>query len=230
MQHRSHTWTNSYPLLLLGLYAAVWIPLAVHPVSRADWLLENLLVFIFVPVGIMTYRQMRFSNAAYTCFCIFFLVHAVGAHYTYSLVPYDTWFESWIGITPSEVFSFKRNHFDRVVHLLYGVLIVVPSAELLDRFARPRSGWRIALPVLFVMSHSVIYEVVEWIAAVVFAGDLGQAYLGTQGDEWDAQEDMALAAVGAVVGIMSLRFLQAGARSNAKVLTTGATRNRAATP
>jgi putative membrane protein len=71
----------------------------------------------------------------------------------------------------------------------------------------PRGVWRYLMPVFFVMSHSVLYEIVEWLAAEVFGGDLGAAYLGTQGDEWDAQKDMALATAGAVLGmlVMALR-------------------------
>ena len=67
----------------------------------------------------------------------------------------------------------------------------------------PRGLWRYLMPVLFVMSHSVIYEMIEWLAAELFGGELGVAYLGTQGDVWDAQKDMALAAAGAVAGLLS---------------------------
>jgi len=79
----------------------------------------------------------------------------------------------------------------------------MPAAwELLQARAAPRGIWRYLLPVLFLVSHSVIYELIEWGAAIVFGGDLGAAYLGTQGDEWDAQKDMALAALGAVTGLL----------------------------
>jgi putative membrane protein len=76
----------------------------------------------------------------------------------------------------------------------------------------PRGAWRYLMPVFFVMSHSVIYEVIEWLAAEVFGGDLGAAYLGTQGDVWDAQKDMALAAAGAVVGAMLMALRAARLR------------------
>jgi len=86
------------------------------------------------------------------------------------------------------------------VHFCYGLLILPVAWELFAARASPRGLWRWQMPPLFVMSHSVIYELVEWLAAEVFGGDLGMAYLGTQGDAWDAQKDMALAAVGAFVG------------------------------
>jgi putative membrane protein len=76
----------------------------------------------------------------------------------------------------------------------------------------PQRLWRWLMPVFFIMSHSVIYEMIEWIAAVMFGGDLGVAYLGTQGDEWDAQKDMALASSGAVAGLLVV-VLRARSRS-----------------
>lgn len=193
------------PGTLLTLYVLIWLALAVAPVSREDWLLENLLVFVFVPTLIATRRRMRFSNVSYLCIFIFFSLHAVGAHYTYSLVPYDRWFAALVGSPLGELLHWQRNHYDRAVHFLYGALMLPPAMELLGRYARARAAWRWIIPVLFLMSHSVIYEVVEWLAAIAVAPDLGAAYLGTQGDEWDAQKDMALAAAGAVLSMLVLR-------------------------
>jgi putative membrane protein len=149
---------------------------------------------------------MRFSNAAYTCLFVFFVLHSVGAHYTYALVPYDRWWSALTGHTLNEVIGWQRNHYDRLVHLLYGALMLPAAVELFERYAPPRGAWRWLMPVLFVMSHSAIYETVEWIAAIIVAPDLGTAYLGTQGDEWDAQQDMALASAGAVLTMLILRF------------------------
>lgn len=193
------------PGTLLSVYALIWLALAVAPVSREDWLLENLLVFVFVPTLIATRRRMRFSNASYICIFVFFSLHAVGAHYTYSQVPYDRWFTALTGSPLSDLLGWHRNHYDRAVHFLYGGLMLPPAMELLDRYAPARGAWRWIIPVLFLMSHSVIYEVVEWLAAIIVAPDLGDAYLGTQGDQWDAQKDMALAAAGAVLSMLVLR-------------------------
>ncbi len=95
-----------------------------------------------------------------------------------------------------------RNHYDRFVHFSYGLLLMPAAWELIRARMAPQGLWRWLMPVLFIMSHSVIYEMIEWIAALVFGGDLGVAYLGTQGDVWDAQKDMALAASGAVIGLL----------------------------
>jgi putative membrane protein len=198
------------PGILLAAYALIWLALAVAPVSREDWLLENLLVFVFVPLLIATRRRLRFSNTSYVCLFLFFSLHAVGAHYTYSMVPYDRWFAALAGSSLSDLLHWQRNHYDRVVHFLYGGLMLPPAMELLDRYAPARGAWRWIIPVLFLMSHSVIYEIVEWLAASLVAPDLGAAYLGTQGDQWDAQKDMALAAAGAMLSMLVLRVARPG--------------------
>jgi putative membrane protein len=130
----------------------------------------------------------------------------VGSHYTYSLVPYDEWWRSLAGRTLNSYFGFERNHFDRLVHFLYGALIVVPSLELFIVYAPPKKSWRVLMPVFFIMAHSVVYEMIEWLAALAVAPELGQAYLGTQGDQWDSQKDMALAAAGAIVTMLIMRW------------------------
>lgn len=195
-----------YPLLLLALFLAWWLILAIAPVYRQDWLLENLLVFIAFPLLVLTYGRLRLTNTAYTLLFVFFALHELGAHYTYSEVPYDSWVQALSGRTLSEVFGLERNHYDRVVHFLYGLLITPAAIELLDARAPQRGIWRWLVPLLFMVSHSTVYELVEWGAAEVFGGDLGQAYLGTQGDVWDGQRDSALAAMGALVSVIWCRW------------------------
>jgi putative membrane protein len=197
---------NRTPLLLLAVFSVVWLALAINPVSREDWLLENVLTFITLPTLVLTRNTMRFSNFAYGCIFVFFCLHTIGSHYTYSLVPYDEWWQALTGNTLNSVFGFERNHYDRLVHFMYGALIVVPSLELFIAYAPPRKAWRIIMPVFFIMAHSVIYEMIEWGAALVVAPELGEVYLGTQGDQWDAQKDMALATAGAVLTMVLLRL------------------------
>jgi putative membrane protein len=191
-----------YPTALLGAFAAIWLALAIHPWYRQDWLLENMLVFAALPIFVATARRLRFSNFAYTCLFLFLVLHSVGAHYTYSEVPYDRWSEQLIGRPLNDLLGWERNHYDRVVHFAYGLLITPLALELYHAVAPPRGLWRWLMPLLFMVSHSVVYELVEWAAAVVFGGELGVAYLGTQGDVWDAQKDMTLAAAGSVVAIL----------------------------
>lgn len=195
-----------YPLTLLVIFSLWWLALAIAPWYRQDWLLENVLVFIAAPWLVLNYRHLRYSNFAYTCLFAFFFLHEIGAHHTYAEVPYDRWVEMLTGLTVSEVFGFERNHFDRLVHFLYGILVAPTAIELLDARAPQRGMWRWLLPMFFMISHSSLYEVIEWVAAEVFGGDLGQAYLGTQGDEWDAEKDSALAALGAVLAVLWCRW------------------------
>jgi putative membrane protein len=116
-------------------------------------------------------------------------------------VPWREWLAA---LTGTEAANAGRNHYDRFVHFAYGLLLMPAAVELVEARMTPRGLWRWLTPLLFIMSHSVIYEMVEWAAAAVFGGDLGAAYLGTQGDEWDAQKDMALATAGAITGLVLL--------------------------
>lgn len=191
-----------FPATLLAAFAAWFAVLAVNPVFRKDWLLENLLVFVALPVFAWTARWLRFSNFAYACLFAFLCVHEVGAHYTYSLVPWDEWVSRLAGVSVTGALGLGRNHFDRVVHFLYGLLVYPLARELFAAMAPPRGAWKAIMPVLFMWSHAVIYEMVEWGAAVAFGGDLGQAYLGTQGDVWDAQKDMGLAMAGSALSAL----------------------------
>lgn len=194
-----HAWR--YPAALLAAFAVIFVALGVAPSYRQDWLLENMLVLVAVPVLVVTRHRLRFSGVAYTCMFVFFSVHEIGAHYTYSEVPYDAWFRAAFGTSLDALLGFERNHFDRLVHFLYGLLITPAAIELFARYGRYPRVWAALFPFFFIVSHSVVYELIEWGAALVFGGDLGQAYLGTQGDIWDAQKDMALAALGAAVTV-----------------------------
>ncbi|MBK7904446.1 MAG: DUF2238 domain-containing protein [Proteobacteria bacterium] len=189
-----------YPAVLLLLFVAVWTALAIAPSYRQDWLLENVLIFVAVPLLVATSRTLRFSNRAYACMFVFFVLHAIGAHYTYSEVPWREWLHLQdAGTVPGPA---SRNNYDRFVHFCYGLLMFPAVWELFAARANPQRIWRYLMPVTFLMAHSVIYELIEWGAAEVFGGDLGVAYLGTQGDEWDAQKDMGLATAGILVGLL----------------------------
>ena len=193
----TETWRN--PLALLAVYGVIWLALAINPVFRQDWLLENAIVFVAVPLLAATAQRLRFSDFAYACLFLFFVCHAIGAHYTYSLVPYADWWQSLTGIALE-----GRNHYDRLVHFLYGLLVTPAAVELFAHYGRYSRAWAFLFPWMFMAGHAVIYELIEFAAALVFGGDLGQAYLGTQGDIWDGQKDMALALAGTTIVLASL--------------------------
>jgi putative membrane protein len=201
-----------YPAVLLLAFGAIWTALAIAPSYRQDWLLENVLVFVAVPLLAATSRSLRFSNRAYTCMFVFFVLHAVGAHYTYSEVPWREWLhlqDAAAGPGPA-----NRNNYDRFVHFSYGLLMFPAVWELFAARASPQRVWRYVMPVSFLMSHAVVYELIEWGAAELFGGDLGVAYLGTQGDVWDAQKDMGLAVTGILAGLLLTLALSPSARTS----------------
>jgi putative membrane protein len=191
-----------YPLALLVLFLLYAIAWGIHPVERKDWMLENALTLLFVAFLVITYRRLPFSNISYTLIFIFMCLHTMGAHYTYSLVPYNEWSSHLFGRPLNRMLHLgDRNYFDRLVHFCFGFLLAYPIRELFMRVAGARGFWGYYLPLDLTMSFSMVYELIEWAAAVGFGGDLGVAYVGAQGDIWDAQKDMALASLGALISM-----------------------------
>lgn len=199
---------GKFALTLLGLLVALWTPLAIAPWYREDWLIENMLLLAAVIALAATWRVHAFSRQSYVLIFVFLCLHTVGAHYTYAEVPYDAWMQALTGRTFNSLVGWQRNNFDRVVHFAYGLLLAYPVREMLLRAWNLRGfpGYFFALDLT--MSSSMLYELIEWAAAGVFGGDLGMAYLGTQGDVWDAHKDMALASLGALVSICALALVQ----------------------
>ena len=112
-------------------------------------------------------------------------------------MPYDAWSEQLFGVRLNDLLGLERNHFDRLVHFSYGLLMAYPMREMFLRVADARGFWGYFLPLDLTLSTSALFELFEWLAAELFGGDLGVAYLGSQGDPWDAQKDMAMAGLGA---------------------------------
>jgi putative membrane protein len=193
---------HRYLLVLAVLFGLLWTALAIAPWHRADWALENALVAVFVVVVALTYKRLTLSRVSYTLIFLFLCLHEVGAHYTYAEVPYDQWFKALTGETFNSLVGWQRNNFDRVIHFSYGLLLAYPVREVFWRVAQARGFWGYFLPLDLTMSTSMMFELFEWVAAEIFGGDLGQAYLGTQGDVWDAHKDMALASLGALVAML----------------------------
>lgn len=194
-------------LILSTLYFIWWLLLAINPHDRADWALENVLVVFFVALLVFTYKRFPLSRISYTLIFIFLCLHSIGAHYTYALVPYDKWFQMYLGFSLDELMGFERNHFDRLVHFCYGLLLAYPIREFFIRVVDVKGFWAYFLPLDLTMSTSMMFELFEWGAAELFGGDLGIAYLGTQGDVWDAHRDMALASLGALVAMSLTAYL-----------------------
>lgn len=190
-ESRAH---RRYAAILLAIYLPFWVWLAVEPIDRVGWLLENLFVFLFIPLLSLTYRQFRLSNVSYTAIFLFMVLHAIGGHYTYGKVPLGNWLMEWFG--------FARNHYDRIVHFSFGLLMSYPVREVFHRIAQTRGVWGYWLPLELTLAFSAIFEILEWLIVLIAAPEAGTAYLGTQGDEFDAIKDMALAGSGAFLTML----------------------------
>jgi putative membrane protein len=182
---------NRFLQALLAAYLLVWTVAAISPHARDDWALENLAVFLFATLLGLTHRRFVFSNLSYLLIFLFLLLHAIGAHYTYSLTPLGFWLQ--------DAFALTRNHYDRIVHFAFGLLLTYPVRELTRRVLHVHGFWSYGVPAIVALSLSSAYEIIESWAARIVDPRLGIAFLGTQGDVWDAQKDMSLALVGAAL-------------------------------
>ena len=180
--------------LLIGLmtwYIGLFAWLAYSPVDRQFWAMASVLPVLFMIVLIASYRYVPLSPLSYILIMGFLTLHTVGVHYTYAQVPAGAWL--------NDVLHLGRNHFDRIVHFSFGFLLAYPMEETFRLFGRAR-GWVLYyLPVITVLGLSALWEIVEaWVTEAVHP-ELGPAYLGAQGDVWDAQKDMAAAMYGSLL-------------------------------
>jgi putative membrane protein len=179
--------------LLLG-YALIWLAAAIAPRDWGTWAIENLPVTIVVATLVLTWRRFAFSNASYFLIACFLALHAIGAHWGYRHMPLGLWLQ--------EKFELRRNYFDRVVHCAFGLLLAYPFRELLLRSAglsRRAAAW---FALALVVAASAAFEVLEAFAAESLSPGTGPDWLGAQGDEWDSQQDMLIALIGAIVATL----------------------------
>lgn len=194
---------------MLGLLLAALLLAQVNQPYPEVALLQHIPTMVFLIASPWLLRRWPLSTPALGCIVAFLLLHTLGGRYAYSNVPYDDWARTLTGATLSETFGWTRNHYDRLVHFAFGALSVIPVAEIARRWGGlGRSG--AALAVLgWVLAISCLYEIFEWLLTIVAAGETADRYNGQQGDIWDAQKDMAFAALGA---ILVLPFVGRGRR------------------
>lgn len=193
-------WKNNYPKLLLWIYLIIWAILAISPNYRGVWIAENILTVLFIGLLVFSYRKFRFSNFSYTLIFIFMVLHSIGGHYAYNEMPL-------FDLIQNE-FDLSRNHYDRVIHFLFGLLFFVPIYEVITRIFRVPEGWRgLLLTFLVVTSLKGGFEALEYGYLVVTrGGELNELlvtnYLGQQGDAFDAYKDIALGIFGAGIALV----------------------------
>lgn len=160
--------------------------------------LQNLPTLAIVALIALALRRWPMPTSAVVCLAAFLLLHTLGGRYIYSFVPYDRWAAA-VGLPePTKVLGLGRNGYDRLVHFAFGLLLVHPLAAWLTRHGGVRRRLSLYIAVEFVFAASAVYEIFEWLLTLTLGGDQADAYNGQQGDMWDAQKDMACAAVGAI--------------------------------
>ena len=186
----------AWPIVLLISGAAVAVWSAIEPHDRLTWWMEALPALIAGVLLVVTYKRFRFTDIVYGLIFLHAVILLVGAHYTYAQVPAFSWLR--------DAYDLSRNHYDRVGHFAQGFVPAMVARELLLRTSPlRRGGWLFAIIVMSCLGISAAYELIEWIAAEV-SGEAATAFLGTQGDDWDTQKDMALALVGAFTALLAL--------------------------
>lgn len=175
---------------LLGIYAVLFTVLAFNPIDRHTWFVENLTVWIILAVIIGLYLfKIRFSKGAYALMFVLIYLHTIGGHYTFALVPFD-----WV----TNFFHFSRNHFDRIAHFSVGFYAFAVAEWLWSRKLVTTKFLLFTYPVFLIATIAMSYELVEWIYAAKASVADAMAYLGSQGDIWDAQKDMLSDTLGAI--------------------------------
>ncbi|GAB2961032.1 DUF2238 domain-containing protein [Hymenobacter coalescens] len=183
-----------FPKLLLAGYFVLFAALAIRPYDRGTWVVENLPIVLIVAALVWLYlRGVRFSNTAYALMSVLLYLHTVGGFYTFERVPF-AWF--------NDLFGFERNMYDRVAHFSVG-FYAYALIEYTDARQLIRSRFlSYLLPLCVIGTVAMSYEIIEWVYAATAGGEAGAAFLGSQGDIWDAQKDMLADTSGAVAALL----------------------------
>jgi putative membrane protein len=180
--------------------AVVIVVTGYRPERVFDWWLENAAALTFLAVLGTTYRRLPLSDLSYLLIFVYLSMHEWGAEYKYSDVPLGEWMKPWLGTT--------RNHYDRVMHFSYGLLLAYPMQEWFMRVVGVTSRWRYLLPVESTLAFSACYEMLEAFAASVLTPERGDEFVGMQGDMWDSQKDMLMAGLGAVTAMLVIAIVR----------------------
>ena len=185
-------------LLMLLLFAQIDQP---YPEIA---LLQHIPTMLLIVASPWLLRRWPMSTASVACIVAFMALHTLGGRYAYSNVPYDEWARALTGTGLSDAFGWSRNHYDRFVHFAFGALSVIPVAEIARRWGGLGARGAALTVLAWVLAISCLYEIFEWLLTIVAAGETADRYNGQQGDIWDAQKDMALATLGAIL-VMAMR-------------------------
>lgn len=197
-------------LIFFAFFLVVWLNSLIRTSDLSNWLLENVLTFALLGSLLLSSKKYPFSDLSYLLIFLYLCLHVYGSKHTYAENPFGFWLQ--------DVLDLSRNPYDRIVHFSFGFLLAYPMREICMRFLKFPSWVGYALPVEVTLSLSAFYEVIEWGVADLFFPEQGAAYLGLQGDVWDAQKDMLLAFSGAFIASTLVLILKnAGAKRKQQV-------------
>ena len=182
---------NRWLWIFLTSFLTLWISTLLGTNDLNNWLLENTLTALFFLFLIVSYKKYQFSDLSYLLITLYLCLHVYGAKYTYAENPFGYWLKDYMG--------WERNHYDRIVHFSFGFLLAYPMRELFLKWVKYPNLVAWVLPIEITLSVSGFYELIEWAVADIFFPSQGDSYLGTQGDIWDAQKDIFLAFIGAIL-------------------------------
>lgn len=192
-EHRKQIPSRRELLALLIIYLIGFGVLAIRPHDRRDWALENFFPLSQLFVLLITYRSFKFTRLSYYLIFFYLFVQSYGGHYTYALAPPFNWLR--------DEFQLSRNHYDRVAHFMLGFLLAIPIREILLQYVKTSRRWMAFITAAVVLATGAFYEFIEWWVSLLASSELGNAFLGTQGDIWDSHWDMLLALIGAVCAL-----------------------------
>ena len=187
---------NKFKIAVLAITAVVAIVTYINPVFPREQFLQQAGTVLLVALLLCDLRKRWFSNLAFLGVALFLILHLVGARYIYSYVPYQEWLQC---LGDWECLHTSRNHYDRLVHLLFGVFLFPALVEFSRLRVTSRQVMAVLVAWLLVQAGSLIYELFEWGLTLVLSPEDAEGYNGQQGDLWDAHKDMALAMLGSTV-------------------------------
>lgn len=189
---------NRLALFLLLILLAVWVWSGWRPANSENWFLEAHLVLFFVPLLSLFFWYVHLSKTSLVFITLFFILHAIGAHYNYGSVPF--------GETVGHAFGSSGNVYDRIVHFAFGFLFVYPIREIILRTSATKGFWSYFFPFMIILACSSVYEVMEWLSFANLPPEQGYLFIGGN-DPFDAQKDMALAGLGSIILLLGLGFI-----------------------
>jgi putative membrane protein len=190
-KNRTPLKNNIWLQIFIVFFLINWANSYIGNTDTANWILENTLVFLFLGFLGFNYKKFQFSDLSYLLICVYLCLHVYGSKYTYAENPFGYWLK--------DALDLSRNHYDRIVHFSFGFLLAYPMREMFLKWLKFPNWVAWTLPIEITLSISGFYELIEWAVADVFFKAQGDAYLGTQGDIWDAQKDIFLAFIGSIL-------------------------------